>query len=290
MNKLFLAIYCCVYTIEWHHLDSTLRRGARGSSLFWWDFSCSDLGLSRSNPRAACFLFKMYGCVNVCVCTYSPTCVGSLFLFSFCFQLFPRLWFHLLSATCVALHPRFFCSNPEFGISAHQISLCSTPTHTPFWSKCKRHYWFPSARGLEYVQSLKESSLRSCPSFDDCHLKVVFASSTISFNFFVLSVLNGGDAQNVNSSSDSKSNSKAYLASLKKVLWSCHKHPLGVTLNSVSGAPFSKSQTFCLPFRLTSAFSYVLVLKDNVIDLETVCGNSPQNSASAEDWCWDTCW
>ena len=85
MNELFLAIYCCVYTIQWHHLDSTLRRGARGSSLFWWDFSSSDLGLSRSNPRAACFLFKMYGCVNVCVCTYNPTSIGSLFLLSFCF-------------------------------------------------------------------------------------------------------------------------------------------------------------------------------------------------------------
>ena len=87
INQLFLAIYCCVCTIQWHHLDSTLRRGARGSSLFWWDFSSSDLGLSRSCPRAACFLFKMYGCVNVCVCTYNPTSIGSLFLFSFCFQL-----------------------------------------------------------------------------------------------------------------------------------------------------------------------------------------------------------
>jgi hypothetical protein len=27
--------------------------------------------------------------VNVCECTYSPTSIGSLFLFSFCFQLFP---------------------------------------------------------------------------------------------------------------------------------------------------------------------------------------------------------
>ena len=41
----------------------------------------------RSNPRVSCFLFKMYGCVNVCVCTYSPTSIGSLFLFSF----FPTL-------------------------------------------------------------------------------------------------------------------------------------------------------------------------------------------------------
>ena len=73
-----------------------------------------------------------------------------------------------------------------------------------------------SARGLENIQSLKgqllkedsfksdnknnhhhlkESSLRSCPSFDGCHLKVFFADATTSFNFSVLSVLNGGDAQ-----------------------------------------------------------------------------------------------
>ena len=95
INQLFLAFYCCVCTIQWHQLDSTLRRGARGSSLFWCDFSSSDLGQSRSNPRAACFLFKMYGCVNVCVCTYSLTSIGSLFLFSFCFQLFLRPLFHL---------------------------------------------------------------------------------------------------------------------------------------------------------------------------------------------------
>jgi len=146
MNEFLLAIYCCAYTIQWHHLDSTLRGGARGSSLFWLDFSALDLGLSRSIPRATCFLFKMYGCVNVCVRTYNPTSIGSLFLFSFCFQ--PWLWFHLPLATCVELHPKFLChlwrSNPEFGIGAHQISLCSTPTHTPFWSMCKRHYWFPS--------------------------------------------------------------------------------------------------------------------------------------------------
>ena len=116
------------------------------SEVHWLDFSVLDVGLSRSIPRAACFLFKMYGCVNVCVCTYNPTSIDCLFLFSFCFQLW--LWFHLPSATCVELHPRFLCdlwrSNPEFGIGAHQISLCSTPTHTPFWSMCKHHYWFPS--------------------------------------------------------------------------------------------------------------------------------------------------
>jgi len=128
---------CCVCTIQWHHLDSTLRRGARGSSLFCWDFSSSDLGLSRSSWRAACFLFKMYGCANVCVCIYSPTSIGSLFLLSFCFKLFPKTL--IPSATlgdCVEFHPRFFCdfwrSNPEFGIGAHQISLCSTQSHTLF--------------------------------------------------------------------------------------------------------------------------------------------------------------
>jgi len=150
MNEFFLAIYCCAYTIQWHHLDSTLRSGASGSSVFWLDFSALDLGLSHSILRSACFLFKMYGCVKVCVCTYNPTRIGSLFLFSFCFQLW--LWFHLPSATCVELHPRFLCdlwrSNPVFGIGAHQISLRSTPTYTPFWSMCKRHYWFPSKLAL----------------------------------------------------------------------------------------------------------------------------------------------
>ena len=44
--------------------------------------------------------FNSEGCVflvqNVwmCACTYNPTSIGSLFLFSFCFQLW--LWFHLL--------------------------------------------------------------------------------------------------------------------------------------------------------------------------------------------------
>jgi len=135
-------------TIQWHHLDSTLRRGARGSSLLWWDFSSSDLGLSRSNPRAACFLFKIYGCVNVGVCTYSPTSIGSLFLFSFCFQLFPRLWFHLLPRRLVlnftqgsSVTSGDLIQNLE---SAHTKYLCSTPTHTPFWSKCWRQYWFLS--------------------------------------------------------------------------------------------------------------------------------------------------
>jgi len=102
------------------------------------------------------------------------------------------------------------------------------------------------------MQSLKESSLRSCPSFDDCHLKVVFASATIFFNLSVLSMLNGGDAQKVNPSSDSKSNLKASLASLKKVVWSCHKHPFGVKLNSVSSTPFSISQIFS--FTISSHF------------------------------------
>jgi len=96
----------------------------------------------------------------------------------------------LRSAACVEIHPRFCCdlwrSNPEFGIGAHQISRCSTPTHTLFWSKCKRHHWFP----------------------------------------------------------------KGFFGEL--VLWSCHKHPLIVKSNSISSAPFSKSQIFC--FAISSHF------------------------------------
>ena len=71
------------------------EEGSQRFISFLIPFSSSDLGLSRSNPRTACFLFKMYGCVNVCVCTYNPTSIRSLFLFSFCFQLW--LWFHLLT-------------------------------------------------------------------------------------------------------------------------------------------------------------------------------------------------
>jgi len=63
---MFLAIYCLI-----HYLmappGSTLWRGAsaRGSPLFWWDLSCSDLGLSRTSPWAECPVFEMYACVNV---------------------------------------------------------------------------------------------------------------------------------------------------------------------------------------------------------------------------------
>ena len=178
-------------TIQWHHLDSTLRREARGSSLFWWDFSSSDFGLLRSNPRAACFLFQMYGCVNVCVCTYSPTSIGSLFLFSFCFQLFPRLWLHLprrlvlnftqgssvttgdLIQNLESAHTKYLCVQLRL-ILHFEVSVSVTTEFPVNWPQCQRPWKHPI---------LEESSLRSCPSFDDCHLKVVFASSTISLNF-----------------------------------------------------------------------------------------------------------
>jgi len=151
----------------------------------------------------------------------------------------------LPSAVCVEFQRRFFCdhgrSNPEFGISAHLCVQLRLILHFEVGVSVSTDFQYIglSVRGLENIQSLKESSLRRCPSFDDCHLKVVFASVTISFNFSVLSVLNGGDAQKVNPSSDSRMNLKPSLASLKKVVWSCHKHPLGVKLNSVSSAPFS---------------------------------------------------
>jgi len=106
--------------------------------------------------------------------------------------------------------------------------------------------------GLENIQSLKESSLRGSPSFDDCHLKVSFAEATTSFNFYVLSVLNSGDAQKVNPSSDSKSYLMAAWARLKKVVWSCHKYPSGVKSNSVSSTPSSISQIFS--FLISSHF------------------------------------
>ena len=156
MNEFCLAIYCCVYTIQWHHLDSTLRRGARGSSLFWWDFSSSELGLSRSNSWAACFLFKMYACVNVCVCTYSPTSIGSLFLFSFCFQLFQdsdsiyyprRLVLNFTQGSCVtsgdliqnleSAHTKYLCVQLRL-ILHFEVSVSVTTDYPVNWPQCQR--------------------------------------------------------------------------------------------------------------------------------------------------------
>ena len=49
---------------------------------------------------------------------------------------------------CVEFDSRFLChlwrTNLEFGVGALQISLCSSPPQTPFWSWCKRHCWFPT--------------------------------------------------------------------------------------------------------------------------------------------------
>jgi len=46
------------------------EEGSQRFSFFWWDFSSSDLGLPRSSPRAACFLFKI---IDVSTCVYVPT-------------------------------------------------------------------------------------------------------------------------------------------------------------------------------------------------------------------------
>ena len=46
------------------------EEGSQRFSLFWWDFSSPDLGLSRSSPRPACFLFKL---MDVSTCVYVPT-------------------------------------------------------------------------------------------------------------------------------------------------------------------------------------------------------------------------
>jgi len=43
--------------------------------------------------RSRSVTYKPAGCVSL----FSPTSIGSLFLFSFCFQLFLRIWSHLLS-------------------------------------------------------------------------------------------------------------------------------------------------------------------------------------------------
>ena len=70
----------------------------------------------------------------------------------------------IYSATCVELHPRFLCDlwrpNPEFGIGAHQISLCSSPTHTPFWNMCKRHYWFLSKLAVGAIRIIGYITVR----------------------------------------------------------------------------------------------------------------------------------
>ena len=139
--------------------------------------------------------------------------MGSLFLFSFCFQLFLIIWSHLLpSADWVEFDPRFFCHfwwcNPGFGIGAHQISLSSFPPHSPFrtgvsvttdfpvnWSQCLRPWKRPLFEGVIFA---KLSLPRRLP----------------------------------------------FETSLEKFVWSCHKHPLGVKFNSVSSAPFSISQIF----------------------------------------------
>ena len=105
----------------------------------------------------------MYPCVNVCVCAYSPTSTGSLSLFSSDFKLFLRIWSHSLpSADSLEFDSRFLChlwrTNPEFGIGALQIFLCSSPPHTPFWSWCKRHCWFPS-KLVSVPEAFKTSNL-----------------------------------------------------------------------------------------------------------------------------------
>ena len=199
----------------------------------------------------------MYACVNVCVCVYSLASIGSLFLISSCFKLFVRIWSHSLpSAVCGEFDSRFPChlwrTNPEFGIGALWIFLCSSPPHTAFWRQCKRHCWFPS-KLVSVPEVLKTSNLwRSrlwvpLPPSTTATWKFSFAEATTSFNLFVLSVLNGGDA-----SSDSKSYLMAAWARLKKVGWSCHKHPSGFKSNSVSSAPSSISQIFS--FSISSHF------------------------------------
>ena len=148
------------------------------------------------------------------------------------FVLFPTLaknlipstsrWNQILppSADCIEFDPRFLCDLGDLMqnlVSAHTKYLCvhlrlilhfevgvSVTTDFPVnWSQCQRPWKHPIFEGVYF---LKLSLLRRLP------LKGFFAAAKISFDFSVLSVLNGGDAQKVNPSSDLKSYLKASLA------------------------------------------------------------------------------
>ena len=135
----------------------------------------------------------------------------------------------------VSAHSKYLCIH-LFLIYHFEVGVSVTADFPVNWSQCRRPWKHPIFS--------KETSRRASPSFDDRHLKVFFAQATTSFNFSVLSVLNGGDAQKANPSSDSKSYLMAAWARLKKVVWCCHKHASGVKSNSVSSTPSSISKIF----------------------------------------------
>jgi len=125
-----------------------------------------DLGLLQARGRR-CALFEMYACVNVCVCVYSPACIGCLPLFSSWVKHFLRISSDsLLSADCVQL---------DSGLPHFEAGVGVTADFPVNWSQYQRPW-----RVNEDSQSLKAPSWRRSPSYDDCHLKVVRAEATNS--------------------------------------------------------------------------------------------------------------
>jgi len=134
--------------------------------------------------------------------------------------------------------------------------MCSSPPHTPFWSWHKRHYWFPS-KLVSVPEALKTSNL-----WRSLLCEVVPPSTTTTWKFssllpLSLSISPYSACWTVETHRKwilprTRSRTWRLRCTLKKIIWSCHKHPLGVKLNSVSSAQTSISQIFS--FAISSHF------------------------------------
>ena len=133
----------------------------------------------------------MYACVNVCVCAYSPTSIGSLFLFSSYFQIFLRIWSHYPRRTVLNLTQGSSVTSGELIrnlVSAHSRYLCvylllifhfevgvSVNTDFPLnWSQCQRTWKHPILEGIfcEKLSLLRRLPLKS--SLRWCHYPFQF--------------------------------------------------------------------------------------------------------------------
>ena len=139
-----------------------------------------DLGLLQARGRR-CALFEMYACVNVCVCVYSPACIGCLPLFSSWVKHFLRISSHsLFSADCLNLTQGSPVTSGELihlFVSAHSKYLCfhlcliphfeagvSVTADFPVnWSQCQRPWKQPIFEGavLESLSLLRRLPLES---------------------------------------------------------------------------------------------------------------------------------
>ena len=142
----------------------------------------------------------------------------------------------------VSSHSKYLCVHLLLKLH-FEVGVSVTVDFPLNWSQCQRPCKHSIFEGV-FFESL--SLLRRLP------LESFFAETTTSWNFSVLSVLNSGDAHKVNPSSDLKLYLMIAWARLKKVVWSCHRHPSGVKSNSVSSAPSSISQIFS--FLISSHF------------------------------------